>query len=471
MARGYDGNNVFIGVGGTGARILEGIIYLSAIGFMGEKDKNNNTLKVLLIDQDANNGNVNRTLKLLETYKKLIDNIKNLNDRAGFSINLEPFAGINLLTVIDERGKVKLIDFIDDEKRGIYEVLFTNKELSMELNEGFRGLPTIGIVSFYQSFEKPFDVEDKDETDNNNYKKLFTELRGHRAVIGGSIFGGTGASGIPALGKRFRKVVETLGGIFLFPYFEFKSEPVEFSGETIKPVKSLFMLKALRAANYYLDSKDFDYYNTVYFLGLPEEEFIRVGIYSEGGRYQENNPTFIEVASAYALDNILLNKKQEGATFNLITDHRDEKYKAKLSKMQKEIYNQNTTLREALEKFAKASIIFIKLIHNPDYRTDYEKFEDLINKPETLEDTKNFAINYLNFYNYVDCSTRIENKDCTELETYPIEIDEVESKHILRKAYNQLRKIKENDLSWPVILSLIYDSTFEEKKKGWFPFK
>ena len=54
-----------IGIGGTGARCVEAIIYLAAAGLF------ESPLHILLIDPDQNNGNANRTKKLVSAYHQL----------------------------------------------------------------------------------------------------------------------------------------------------------------------------------------------------------------------------------------------------------------------------------------------------------------------------------------------------------------------------------------------------------------
>src|SRR5215210_6576444 len=54
--------NYFIGIGGTGARCLEAVVYLASAGLL----KNN--LHLLIIDPDANNGNSSAVEGLMTHY-------------------------------------------------------------------------------------------------------------------------------------------------------------------------------------------------------------------------------------------------------------------------------------------------------------------------------------------------------------------------------------------------------------------
>src|SRR5687768_3042836 len=57
--------NYIIAIGGTGARCLESVVYLAAMGLF------ENPLHLLMIDPDQDNGNVNRTRKVIPMYHEL----------------------------------------------------------------------------------------------------------------------------------------------------------------------------------------------------------------------------------------------------------------------------------------------------------------------------------------------------------------------------------------------------------------
>ena len=53
--------NILIGVGGTGAKVVESTLHAAVAGLAGDN------LTVGLVDQDGSNGNVGRTAQLLAT--------------------------------------------------------------------------------------------------------------------------------------------------------------------------------------------------------------------------------------------------------------------------------------------------------------------------------------------------------------------------------------------------------------------
>ena len=56
--------NYLIGIGGTGARVIEAAVNLCAAGFGPDE------LSIFLIDPDAGNGNLTRTKNLITNYIK-----------------------------------------------------------------------------------------------------------------------------------------------------------------------------------------------------------------------------------------------------------------------------------------------------------------------------------------------------------------------------------------------------------------
>jgi len=58
-------NLIFIAIGGSGARCLESLVYLCAMGLGPKK------LIPFIIDPDIDNGNLSRTLELISKYQKI----------------------------------------------------------------------------------------------------------------------------------------------------------------------------------------------------------------------------------------------------------------------------------------------------------------------------------------------------------------------------------------------------------------
>lgn len=75
-------NLIAIGVGGTGAKLVEALIHLSASGHSPD------TIYPILIDQDLHNGNVQRTKKVIQQYKILNELINSFGSQGIFNSEL-----------------------------------------------------------------------------------------------------------------------------------------------------------------------------------------------------------------------------------------------------------------------------------------------------------------------------------------------------------------------------------------------
>lgn len=54
--------NYLVGIGGTGARVIEAMVFMCAAGYGPDE------LSIFLVDPDKGNGNFRRTKELIETY-------------------------------------------------------------------------------------------------------------------------------------------------------------------------------------------------------------------------------------------------------------------------------------------------------------------------------------------------------------------------------------------------------------------
>ena len=308
--------NYFIGIGGTGARVLESVLHCCAAGF-GPAE-----LTAFLVDPDDGNGNLSRTKTLVAQYQRAREA---LAERAGDDVRL---FGTKLVTpdpfvwgIFRDRNMSlgKYINYDNVAKHSpevaeLMEVLFSKQELETGLNQGFRGHPSIGAVVMANT---PDDVEpwqsfwsDVDASQTEHAVRVF---------LVGSIFGGTGAAGVPTFGApamlkwdrraalsspnarpedRHSKVL--LGAALVLPYFSVDLTDVPADRAELFVTPADFPI-ATKAALQYYDEKDASdklAFDQVYLLGdsLPQP----VGAFSPGNKEQENRPHYVEVAAALA---------------------------------------------------------------------------------------------------------------------------------------------------------------------------
>jgi len=297
--------NYLIGIGGTGARVIESVVYLCAAG-LGPKE-----LNLFLIDPDSGNGNLARTRAVLDQYKKCRDKVKG-NNKNLFSTEIkfpsDPVWGVFEGEDTKRPETTKLNSIIKYSKMqdasknlaGLVDLLFTQEELDTQLTEGFRGHPSIGSVVMSQKSKSPawqMLFDDLDATNVANDIGVF---------LVGSIFGGTGAAGVPTFGapkiiKHHEKAKMgddkskiVLGGAIVLPYFTFdhgSDDKQKTEKVFIKPED--FSLATKAALEFYSEKElAFD---SLYLIGDSLSQ--KVGGFAPGKDAQKNDPHYIEIAT------------------------------------------------------------------------------------------------------------------------------------------------------------------------------
>lgn len=286
------------GIGGTGARVLRSFGMLMAAGVDIRCDK----VIPILIDPDTQNADLNRTVEMLKSYRRLHTVA---GEKSGFFSK-----NISKLADIDEggQGKVKdtfTFDFgginqsfkefihyseMDPDTQSLMQLLYTEDNLQSPLTIGFKGSPNVGSVVLNKLIDSP---EIRYFADN--FRK------GDRIFIISSIFGGTGAAGFPLLLKNLKNPDSGLqnagdissaliGAITVQPYFGLQSdnESVIDSNTFITKTRDALAyyknnLHGLQALYYIADNPDTPYENR------------------PGGASQKNNAHLVEVLSALAI--------------------------------------------------------------------------------------------------------------------------------------------------------------------------
>ncbi|MBF0518555.1 MAG: hypothetical protein HQK92_02400 [Nitrospirae bacterium] len=295
-----------IGIGGTGAKCMEALIHSCAAGLMPK-----GRLSCLYIDPDRSNGSVGRSMVSLNKYiecKKLsLGNIELFNNKLEI---LKP----GLWSPIATHIRPTLSNFFRydtmkserPEAAHLMDVLYSNKEKETTLEQGFRGYPSIGAGIMSMA------INDKSEPWRTFAQKIVQDLKagdGARVFLFGSIFGGTGASGLPTIARKIKNtVMEELGranaqsmvsekiqvgAAMVLPYFSFVFLEKE---DELKAKSENFLLNTQVALKYYHQMDSLKIYDTVYLFG--DETQSPVSKASLGGKTQENEPHFIELYAA-----------------------------------------------------------------------------------------------------------------------------------------------------------------------------
>ncbi|MEM8503671.1 MAG: hypothetical protein AAF716_11030 [Cyanobacteria bacterium P01_D01_bin.1] len=304
-----------IGIGGTGAKCLEALTQMAAVGLLNSDGPSlEQTIYTLFVDADETNGSLERARSSMSLYQKCHELFE--GDRASQPWMQARLNNLDLWSPLGQAATVKKLSSlfsydslqqVSPDLGSLVDVLFTPEELEANLEVGFRGRPAIGSAVMSQI-----------ELDNRNgdvWQQLIEKIRidiGNKGrfpkvFLFGSIFGGTGASGIPTIGRVLHQRLEaenmrdrvSIGSAFMLPYFSF-TPASGLAKDEVFARSDQFLLNTEAALRYYVtQGKPFD---TVYVLGdhnTTEVEF------SLGKTSQKNAPHFIEMYAALGASHFL----------------------------------------------------------------------------------------------------------------------------------------------------------------------
>ncbi|MDE6513343.1 MAG: hypothetical protein K2L05_04055 [Muribaculaceae bacterium] len=273
-------------IGGTGSRVLRSMIMQFAAGITptDPQGKPYEDLSVvpIIIDPHTENKDLQETNKLMMRYKSIhesiygskyrpnmfygvkIESLKDIstNENNGNTYDIEDSFFFNMESTISAHTFKEFIGANDhsvsrDAKR-LISSLFSSDELNTEMSEGFYGSPNIGTIAL-NVFQR-----------SDSYTALAQSFRkGDRILFIGSIFGGTGASGLPMLVSSIRQDEKNtalseafIGALIVMPYFAIaEREDSEIQGKD-------FWIKTKTALKYYVDNL-YPYLNMVYYVADP----------------------------------------------------------------------------------------------------------------------------------------------------------------------------------------------------------
>ena len=288
------------GIGGTGARVLRSLTMLLASGVsLGGKI---DTIVPVIIDPDTSNGDLTRTISLMQLYRKVRQHLSfdNRPEKKGyFKVDIDDM-NTNFRLHLNNVANMKFSDYIAynrfsnqgqaDSNQALLSLLFSDKNLACPLDVGFKGNPNMGSIVL---------------NDPKNTESLISLLQHFQSddqiFIISSIFGGTGAAGFPLLQKTFREAERlnipnssaianaAIGAVTVLPYFGLKENAEsEINMET-------FISKTKAALKYYIGNLDVD--NLYYISDNIKNRYDNV----EGATEQRNKAHFVELAAALAI--------------------------------------------------------------------------------------------------------------------------------------------------------------------------
>ena len=308
-----------IGVGGTGAKCLEALVHLQACGALSDDPSSPPRLGTLLVDPDHQSALLQRSQTAMRRYEALRTAMGQTNRsfaRAeihsyGHWSPLESLSDAMTMAEVFPRGILRsqspaLGDALD--------CLFPREEQEAQLDVGFRGRPPIGAAVMSR-------IDLDREAERGAWRELLAAVRDAAGLesppvihLFGSVFGGTGASGVPTLGRLLRRWLKAkdLGGVrvhatLLLPYFDFESRSM--ASEGVHAQASNFQLNTDAALQFLRSGSGQECFDRVYLLG--NDVHTRYS-FSIGGTSQANEAHLVELIAALAARHGLHSRGSEG---------------------------------------------------------------------------------------------------------------------------------------------------------------
>lgn len=286
---------IIIGSGGTGAKVAEAMIHATAAGLGPDR------LVVGLVDQDGGNGNTSRARLAVEAYA----DARRLwrtgsqhvlgNDIDLLRPEIELISDTDSIWVPHPDGNTTLDSAVgqrDAADDALFNALFeagpTEQKMAFEV--GYRARPNVGALAMALA------MQDR----NHPFVKAITTAIAQasqgwsvRLIIAGSIFGGTGAAGLPTLARLLRAAVPAsfagqfrMAGVLMLPYFSFDPPP---EGKETFADANQFLASSRAAVTYYqgLQMRGQLPFDQAFVVGW-DPLFAVGGRFAEGGAAQAN---------------------------------------------------------------------------------------------------------------------------------------------------------------------------------------
>jgi len=314
--------NLILGLGGTGAKLVESFVHLCAAG-LGPPQAS-----VAFIDQDQSNGNTHRARTALGKYVAAHRTLRALagehpdpsSDFLRTRLDTHP-GGADVEAchwVPQPDSKATLANLIkyglmgEGGARDLARTLFHDREeLRMPLNEGYRGRPHVGAAALLAQIESDeFWRSLEDLVQNSNVAV--------RVFLCGSVFGGTGAAVLPTLARRLRQVADEadrplfIAGALMLPYFTFP--PAEDREANVATGHEL-LLQSQSALQYYHSEMEVGgrpySFDDIYLVGWRPA--IELNHHAAGAGEQVNPPLAPELFGALAAARFFSEERAAGS--------------------------------------------------------------------------------------------------------------------------------------------------------------
>ena len=296
-----------IGVGGTGAKCVEALVHLHASGLLADQDGTPARLGVFLVEPDQQSALLTRAQIAINRYAAMRNAVgRNSNRFARGELRdygqWSPLTTSSGAITLDQVFPKAVLRTQASGVAALFDCLFPPEEQSADLEVGFRGRPPIGSAVMSR-----IDLEQEAQT--GQWQQMLNDIQtaagsGDPPLIHlfGSVFGGTGASGVPTLGQLLKNWLKGQGltsvqvqASLLLPYFDFEGLKDDDTG--VHAESRNFQLNT-DAALQYLRNSGTSCFDRVFLVGSDIKARYDFSI---GGTSQANAAHLVELLAALAV--------------------------------------------------------------------------------------------------------------------------------------------------------------------------
>lgn len=364
-------NLYVVAIGGSGERVMRSLIMLLTSGVQVKAQR----VIPVFIENDVESAALHSCLRLLKYYHNNQADANSpgvgvntlYNQQLGADQQLWPsFCGATIAEpiILNQAGDTigTLADVIGnyDASQSIYkrmneerDLLFTSEDLQMPLTVGFVGNPNIGSI-----------VLNSHSLSHQTFEDIKADLSSQDGLIViGSLFGGTGAAGIPLVINSINELPQNnrplLGTIAMLPYF------VTNPGNTIannvidttkyNVQSEAFDAKTRAALMYYAEyMRDMD---CMYYVGDSKAKDMYA--HCVGGKDQDNRAHIVELMSALSVVDFAKQQRGNNTTYKRPVWGINDQQDGNVRKLPTNVSGiRNKDLARALVKFRMMMQIF-----------------------------------------------------------------------------------------------------------------
>ncbi len=223
---------ILIAVGGSGTKVADALVSLLAIGFPTNQgnsglDSEGDVLEIWRLDPDGSSGAADALQQSVDHYNSLQ---QELEGKWGLTIDPEIRHLDPLKLENGANNKIKTLEGILNSgyegatsSRPFLDLFYQQKDLEVTIDRGFYQKPFIGSAVMAVFADT---LKDGNSSGGSQCRMTYHETLDVRFFLCGSLHGGTGACGVPIMGKYLRDVRNSMqqanrwqiGACLLTPY-------------------------------------------------------------------------------------------------------------------------------------------------------------------------------------------------------------------------------------------------------------